>query len=132
MLDGITKCCKTCDQTKPLADFPSHPKTRDRHRGECKACYRARTRRLTREWSERHPERRKRRRETPEQARAYQAFGYAMRSGQLVRPECCEVCGATGRIEGHHEDYSRPLGVQWLCKACHWQADRNRTSVEFG
>lgn len=43
----------------------------------------------------------------------------AVRSGKLVRPESCQRCGASGRIHGHHPDYSQPLVVEWLCVPCH-------------
>lgn len=26
----------------------------------------------------------------------------------------CEVCGAP-KVQGHHEDYTKPLEVRWLC-----------------
>lgn len=41
----------------------------------------------------------------------------ALRRGEL-RKEPCEVCGAL-RVDGHHDDYSRPLAVRWLCRQHH-------------
>jgi len=41
----------------------------------------------------------------------------AIDAGKLVR-EPCEVCGNT-KSEGHHEDYSKPLDVVWLCRKHH-------------
>ncbi len=42
----------------------------------------------------------------------------AVQSGQLVRPPTCSKCPATD-VQAHHEDYSRPLDVVWLCSKCH-------------
>jgi len=42
----------------------------------------------------------------------------AIETGILVRPDACETCGA-GPTEAHHPDYSKPLYVLWLCRACH-------------
>ncbi len=44
----------------------------------------------------------------------------ALRKGVLTRGRCArqsERCA--GQIEGHHEDYSRPLDVVWLCHRHH-------------
>lgn len=44
----------------------------------------------------------------------------AVRNGSIVRPESCQECGAKSvRIDAHHENYSNPLDVKWLCPACH-------------
>lgn len=44
---------------------------------------------------------------------------YAILTGRLTRPEICEQCGCVCKPHGHHEDYSQPLTVKWLCRACH-------------
>lgn len=55
----------------------------------------------------------------PERRRAHIIVQGAIRTGRLIRPSQCVDCGHSGRIEGHHPDYSKPLEVQWLCKPCH-------------
>jgi hypothetical protein len=41
----------------------------------------------------------------------------------------CSVCGAEP-TEAHHQDYAKPLDVQWLCKSHHHEADRKRGKKE--
>jgi len=41
----------------------------------------------------------------------------ALKSGKLTR-QPCQVCGEM-RVQAHHEDYSKPLDVMWLCTKHH-------------
>ena len=36
----------------------------------------------------------------------------------------CEICGITSNIEKHHEDYSEPMEVRYLCKTHHLDIHR--------
>jgi hypothetical protein len=40
-----------------------------------------------------------------------------LKRGRLVKLTC-EKCGS-GDSQMHHEDYSKPLEVTWLCRPCH-------------
>jgi len=56
----------------------------------------------------------------PLKARAHDLVKNALASGMLVRPTRCEACGSEkNKPHSHHEDYSRPLDVQWICQPCH-------------
>lgn len=48
---------------------------------------------------------------------ARRAVQIAVATGRLVR-QPCEQCGAEP-THGHHDDYSQPLMVRWLCAPCH-------------
>lgn len=49
---------------------------------------------------------------------ARDAVKKAIKEGVLKRTPC-EICGSTTRVEGHHDDYSQPLDVRWLCRSHH-------------
>lgn len=131
------KRCFKCGQDKPLDEFYKHPRMADGHLGKCKACTkrdvgehrqlhldeiraydrrravlphrRAAVKRVCKAYYEVHPERRS----------VSGKLCAAVKSGHLVRPETCEVCGAKTHINGHHPDYSQPLVVMWVCQPCH-------------
>jgi len=55
----------------------------------------------------------------PEKRRAWNRVFHAVERGHMQKPDRCSECGKTGRLEAHHEDYSKPLEVEWLCRKCH-------------
>ena len=55
-----------------------------------------------------------------ERQRARLAAGVAYRRGDLAKPAFCESClNATDKLAMHHDDYSKPLAIRWLCQVCH-------------
>ena len=63
------------------------------------------------------------RKKYPEKAFAHDVFAAAIRAGKIKRNPC-EKCGST-KSEGHHEDYSKPLDVVWLCKKHHREHEKS-------
>mgnify|MGYP001605668795 CR=1 FL=1 len=51
---------------------------------------------------------------------AHKLVMYAIKLGVMKRPEECSMCESkVGKMEGHHENYDKPLDVIWVCKMCH-------------
>lgn len=59
----------------------------------------------------------------PDKVAAWTAVQKAVRSGELIRPRHCEFCNAKA-MEAHHDDYSKPLEVHWLCIKHHRMVHR--------
>ena len=88
---------------------------RERHRDKLRVRWR--------EWYHAHKDRelaRQRVRRTTDKEKHYarEQVAYALKTGKLVKGPC-EICGTTKQVEGHHEDYSKPLDVNWLCMPDH-------------
>jgi hypothetical protein len=68
---------------------------------------------LTKRWQELNPHKR----------RAHNKLNKAIRTGVILKPNRCSSCGKEieqqRNLHGHHEDYSKPLAVHWLCPKCH-------------
>jgi hypothetical protein len=60
---------------------------------------------------------------------AHVAVAEAIADGSLTRPVRCELCHSEDRpIQAHHEDYTLPLTVTWLCWPCH---SRRHHAIRF-
>ena len=62
-----------------------------------------------REWYQKNKEKR----------RAHVIVNRAIKSGKLMRPGTCSECNKNCKPDGHHVDYTNPLEVIWICRACH-------------
>jgi len=138
MIEGVEHwLCPTCGESKPSSGYYKRQRNWNGIGTQCKACHcrgamRTRdaenTRRLRRQSARRvrlaEPvriraiERRKNRPPT-QKTIARRLLNAAVRRGQVERPDVCSRCGHSGRVTGHHRDYSKPLAVDWLCYECH-------------
>jgi len=57
-----------------------------------------------------------------ERYNAREQVAYALRVGRLIR-QPCEVCDDV-ETHGHHDDYTKPLTVRWLCRKHHAEHHR--------
>ncbi len=58
-------------------------------------------------------------RNNPRKKKAHQLLNDAVRTGKIIKPGRCCRCKKRRKVEAHHEDYSKPYDVEWLCRECH-------------
>lgn len=47
-----------------------------------------------------------------------------IKNGKMIKGLCNIGIDCKGRLEAHHEDYTKPLEVIWLCTKHHREADK--------
>jgi hypothetical protein len=71
-----------------------------------------------------------RKREKTIQEKARYLLNKAVKEGRIIKPSTCSDCSKSGVIiDGHHEDYSKPLEVIWLCKKCHAKIPKAKPAI---
>lgn len=141
------KTCFKCGKSKSILEFYTHARMADGHLGKCKECTigdtTKRVRKLSKspEWVAKERERcriksalnrkketpaeakrrtRRWRKKNPEKHKAHYVVANAMRHGRIKKPKKCQRCGVpTAKLDKHHQDYSKPLEVIFVCKPCH-------------
>ena len=120
--------CSKCKIEKPVEAFGIERRCKTGRRYQCKACYRERYKRdrdKNLAWQKAVPLAKrmeyinKYEAKNPGKKEAWIIFRKALYHGEITRPEQCEDCGKKKPLDGHHGDYSKPLEVDWLCRACH-------------
>lgn len=56
-------------------------------------------------------------------------LNHHVKNGNIIKPDSCSMCNKTGYIHAHHEDYSKPLDVIWVCPKCHKDIHRGLLTV---
>jgi hypothetical protein len=122
-----TKHCPECSVRKPRGEFNRNRSKYDGLQSLCRDCDNTRRRAgrlaMTEEQRERERQRERDRVRDPEKTGAKYRTWKAVLHGALLRAPC-ESCGAP-KAEAHHDDYSRPLDVRWLCRSCHMRHHAN-------
>lgn len=140
---GTIIACSKCLEEKVDSEFSKDANRKTGRHPQCKACHASyargwylRNRTLTRErvkqnrldnledrraygreWNKKNQANQNRK-----ERKARNALNHAIRKGRLKRNPC-ERCGEK-KTQGHHEDYSKPLDVVWLCIDCHGERHR--------
>jgi len=113
-----TSMCKRCKECKSQEDY--YYSKGGKRSTYCKECHKdiiKRSRRKDPKSSRSNSIRW--RKNNPEKIKAHGIFQNAVNRDDIIRPAICSGCGVKCRPDGHHEDYSKPLEVTWLCRKCH-------------
>lgn len=142
------KTCFKCNVIKPITDFYVHPQMGDGRLNKCKQCSKKDVSRNYYANIDHYKEYERGRANAPHRLeiranyaatengklalrrgvmawvlrnpakRAAQiAVGNAIRDGK-IRKQPCEIC-SNQKAQAHHDDYSKPLEVRWLCTTHH-------------
>jgi hypothetical protein len=139
---GTEKLCPKCKVTQPITEFSKDKQTKSGISSHCKPCKRryslryryanlekvqAQHREYHRNnWAKNQENLKRTKAKHPEREMARVLLHRALRKGWLTK-QPCEKCGDP-KGQAHHEDYSKPLEVHWMCHKCHGK--EHRTSPE--
>lgn len=131
---NVEKKCFKCDKVKSLSHFYKHKAMLDGHVNKCKDCNKKdvadhrlknieRIRAYDRDRGSRQDKYylREYRSKNKNKYKAHRMISNAIKNKTLFSQDTCELCSSNFHIEAHHDDYSKPLDVRWLCSACHKQ-----------
>jgi len=143
------KSCICCHKILPLSEFHCHPKMKDGYLNKCKICVRDYVKswrqknidyvqaydrsRPYRKSATRNKEKDRQQKLTwrlrnLEKRNAHIIVGNAIRDKKLF-PQPCERCGCI-ETNAHHEDYSKPLEVMWLCDKHHGERHKEINEIK--
>jgi hypothetical protein len=128
------KTCFKCEKIKEINEFYRHAQMSDGRLNKCKECtksdstaHRDKNLEKIRAYDRARGNRQgygyvlEYRTKNPKKYKAHTMISNALRAGKIKKPDSCQECDSSFAIEGHHDDYSKPLEVRWLCASCHKQ-----------
>lgn len=140
------KACARCGEVKPNTEFNRNKTRHDLLQKQCRRCQRDtrlgykrpidpdQRRQYAAGWREENRDAvRRRQREyrenNPEKVTAHRKLNNEIKYGRIARPDECEECHSEVAVQAHHDDYSKPLDVRWLCPACHSAQHSSRSEA---
>lgn len=145
----MEKVCFKCGKLKSLSEYYKHKKMADGHLNKCKECtkndahkHRENNIDRIREYDRNRPNKDERAKKSSEYSKTPKGkhvkkksmqkynqdklkkqakvdLANAVKYGRIKKPSSCESCGVECKPHGHHDDYSKPLDIRWLCVKCH-------------
>lgn len=124
------KKCFKCDSIQPLSNFYKHKEMLDGYLNKCKECTKrdSQQNRLLKIDYYRAYDRARGNRQSSQYTLNWRKKNLAKYQAQTlvgnllrakkIKKQPCEVCGKT-KSHAHHDDYSKPFDVRWLCAAHH-------------
>lgn len=140
---GLTKkFCRYCKTLKDSSEFDEQEETPTGLAKKCNLCIsdkedldrekdrlRYHVRKLTPEYKKAVVRRNKiYEKNNKEKKRAHSRVFQAVKRGELIKAPCIK-CGHK-IVHGHHEDYSKPLNVVWLCARHHSEHHKHEATNE--
>jgi ribosomal protein S27AE len=138
------KKCFKCGEIKDICEYYPHKRMKDGHLNKCKVC----TRKDTKEYNvkniiivrEKNRERSKDRKsvalrikstrewriKNPLGHKAQIKLNNQVQAGNIIKKPCAK-CGSE-KVHAHHEDYTKPFEILWLCAACHHAHHRKKAT----
>lgn len=131
-MESQSKTCFKCGRDLPIGEFYTHSAMKDGHLNKCKSCTRKDVHEnyinnlahyqdyyAKREQTSKRKEQKRQyllsyRKDNHQKNFCRRQVALALKKGTLVKMPC-EICGSIEKIQAHHEDYSKPLDIVWLC-----------------
>jgi len=127
----VEKPCGRCKRILPASEFNKDKYASTGLRSQCKDCMaidRRQRAEYYRAWRQKPVVRAWYRRYRSERASAEKIKRDARNAARSLERQPCEVCGAQ-KAQAHHDDYSKPLDVRWLCTTHHAEWHKHNTPV---
>jgi len=133
-----TKKCNKCGEIKPIKEFRKAKTCKGNMSTYCRKClslctaktpsHQPEARRIYERERQKRPGHKEKalkltlswRKRNPEAVACWTIFKKAIKEKRIIRVKKCVECGSDIQVEAHHEDYSKPLEVLWLCRKCHY------------
>lgn len=131
----MKKICTKCKEEKELSFFHRKSATANYYMSKCKECHAIMSKRYYQRNKEKIAEQKKLyqqknkekiaetrkqyKKKYPKIRNAHRRVEYAIKTGKLIRPSICSICGKRdSKIEAHYNNYDNPLDICWVCTSC--------------